>query len=123
MVTPLLFIAFALALGQVTQQPPIQNVTQQETPLNKFNIFLDAFHFESGDLCHQTEVRHYCQRVNEDFIQCVLFDTTGQRLLGVEYIVSERVFKTLGRDEQALWHSHQYEVGLLFDAIPTLRGL
>ncbi len=31
-------------------------------------------------------------------------------LIGIEYIVSERVFKTLPDDEKRLWHSHHYEV-------------
>jgi len=31
-------------------------------------------------------------------------------LIGVEYIVSERLFATLPDDEQELWHPHNYEV-------------
>lgn len=29
---------------------------------------------------------------------------------GVEYIVSDRIFETLPKEEQKLWHSHAYEV-------------
>ena len=32
------------------------------------------------------------------------------KLIGVEYIVSERVFRSLPEDEKRLWHSHNYEV-------------
>jgi hypothetical protein len=31
------------------------------------------------------------------------------RLIGIEYIVSEKVFRTLPEDEKKLWHSHHYE--------------
>ncbi len=34
----------------------------------------------------------------------------GAKLMGVEYIVSERLFKTLPEQEKALWHSHVHEV-------------
>lgn len=30
--------------------------------------------------------------------------------MGVKYIISERLFKTLPPEEKKLWHSHQYEV-------------
>lgn len=33
--------------------------------------------------------------------------------LGVEYIVSDRIFDTLPTDEQKLWHSHDHEVFLI----------
>jgi hypothetical protein len=38
------------------------------------------------------------------------------RLIGVEYIISEKLFDTLSDEEKRLWHSHDYEVkgGILF---------
>ncbi|KAL7212727.1 hypothetical protein ACSBR2_015413 [Camellia fascicularis] len=30
--------------------------------------------------------------------------------LGVEYIITDRIFETLPPDEQKLWHSHAYEI-------------
>jgi hypothetical protein len=43
--------------------------------------------------------------------QCVIYDAnkSGSRLIGIEYIVSERIFETLPEDEK-LWHSHRHEV-------------
>ena len=32
------------------------------------------------------------------------------KLMGVEYIISEQLFKTLPEDEKTLWHSHVHEV-------------
>ncbi|WP_218105956.1 DUF1264 domain-containing protein [Micromonospora citrea] len=53
-----------------------------------------------------------CRQVNDDFLQCVLFDgnTAEANLIGVEYIVSERLYGTLPRDERRFWHPHNYEV-------------
>jgi hypothetical protein len=42
----------------------------------------------------------------------VLFDgnTKDANLIGIEYIVSERLFDQLPEDEQSSWHPHNYEV-------------
>src|SRR3954451_1766073 len=60
----------------------------------------------------QMEAHHFCRQVNQDFLQCVLFDgnTKDANLIGVEYIISERLFATLPEDEQAYWHPHNYEI-------------
>lgn len=61
---------------------------------------------------HQMEAQHYCHQVNEDFAQCVLFDSAGNnaRLNGVEYIISEKLFGTLPAEERAFWHPHNGEI-------------
>jgi hypothetical protein len=50
--------------------------------------------------------------VNEEFTQCVIFDgnTSTSNIIGVEYIVSEKLFATLASDEQQRWHPHNYEI-------------
>lgn len=85
---------------------------QAKTPLQAMNLYLDGFHRYSDDEGHQMEAHHYCAQLNEDFHQCVIFDgnTRDARLIGVEYIVSERLFKSFPEDEKKLWHSHRYEV-------------
>ncbi|HEX8409972.1 MAG TPA: OBAP family protein [Thermoanaerobaculia bacterium] len=87
-------------------------VMQDKTPVAKLNAYLDGFHFYSGNLQGQMEAHHYCEQVNEDLHQCVIFDGNGEsaRIMGVEYIVSERLFKPLPDAEKQLWHSHQHEV-------------
>lgn len=85
---------------------------QNQVPLEMFNQFLDGFHFQNGDLCHQVEARHYCNQYSDDLIQCVIMDRNNTRLMGVEYIVTEDVFKSLPEEEKRLWHSHVYEVSL-----------
>ena len=58
------------------------------------------------------EAHHYCNQVNEDFAQCVLFDgsTATANMTGLEYIVSEKLYDTLPQDERRFWHPHNYEI-------------
>jgi hypothetical protein len=84
---------------------------QNEGPIGAINMYLNGFHFYADDMGRQIEAHHYCTHVNEDFFQCVIYDGNGAqaRLIGVEYIVSERLFGTLPEEEKALWHSHRHE--------------
>lgn len=58
------------------------------------------------------EAHHYCATVNDDVIQCVIYDGNIEdaKLMGVEYIVSQKLFASLPSEEKALWHSHVHEV-------------
>lgn len=88
------------------------DLLQDKRPLKALDMYLDGFHFYNGDMKGQMEAHHYCRQINNDCIQCVIFDGNGAdaKIMGVEYIVSEEVFKTLPADERKLWHSHHHEV-------------
>ena len=49
------------------------------------------------------EAHHYCSQLTQEFAQCVLYDgnTADARLMGVEYIVSARVYEGLPADAKA----------------------
>lgn len=81
-------------------------------PIEALDVYVDGFHFYNGNVDMQVEAHHYCAVVDEDVRQCVIFDGNGAdaKLVGVEYIVSRRVFESLSADERKLWHSHVYEV-------------
>lgn len=85
---------------------------QSKDPLEALSVYLDGFHFRSDDMQVQMEAHHYCGNLNEEVIQCVLYDgnTRQAKLVGIEYIISERLFKSLPDAEKKLWHSHGYEV-------------
>lgn len=85
---------------------------QNFDPMKAVSMYLDGFHFVNGDLKNQMEAHHYCTKLNEDVTQCVIYDgnTKEARLIGLEYIISEKLFKTLPEEEKHLWHSHNYEV-------------
>jgi hypothetical protein len=93
-----------LETGAATLQP--------KPPIAALNAYLDGFHFYNGHPQAQMEAHHYCSILNEDVIQCVIFDgnTKTAKIMGVEYIVDERLFAALPDSEKALWHSHGYEV-------------
>lgn len=99
-------------------------VLQTKAPLNAMNLYLDGFHFYADDMGRPVAAHHFCTHLTEDFHQCVIFDANseGARLIGIEYIVSERLFLQLPEDEKHLWHSHHYETtsGLLvMPGVPT----
>jgi hypothetical protein len=81
-------------------------------PVDDMTAFLNGFHFYADDMGRQIEASHVCTHLTEDFHQCVIYDSRGPgaKLIGIEYIVSARVFETLPDDEKRLWHSHHYEV-------------
>jgi len=85
---------------------------QDKSPLKKVNMYLDGFHFYNGRMEGQMEAHHYVTQLNEDVHQAIMFDGNGEnaKLMGVEYIISERLFRKLPNEEKMLWHSHHYEV-------------
>lgn len=87
-------------------------VLQNQAPIDAINVYVDGLHFHNGDMGRQVEAHHYCSVVNEDFIQCTLYDSNSKnaRLMGIEYIISEKSFQTLPQEEKKLWHSHVHEV-------------
>lgn len=101
------------------------DLLQAKLPLQQLDAYLDGFHFANGHLTRQMEAHHFCGHLGEDFIQCVIFDGNGKsaRLMGVEYIVSRKLFETLPAQEKHLWHSHVHEVRsgqLIAPGIPDL---
>lgn len=94
-------------------------------PVNKIHQHLCAFHFYAHDMTRQVEAHHFCSHQNEEMRQCLIYDSpeADAKLIGLEYLVSERLFLTLPDDEKKLWHSHEYEVksGVLF--MPGVPGL
>lgn len=51
-------------------------------------------------------------RINTDIRQCLIYDSPDKsaRLIGVEYMITPRLYETLESEERKLWHSHVYEV-------------
>ena len=85
---------------------------QSKTPVDQIAMYLVGFHPSKADPQMQMESHHYCDQVNEDFAQCVLYDGNSgdARLHGVEYIISEKLYGTLPDDERAYWHPHNFEI-------------
>lgn len=85
---------------------------QREAPLRRIHAHVCGFHFYNGDMKRQVRADHYCAHLNDEVRQCVIYDSDKEdaRLIGIEYIISERLFRELPEEEKKLWHSHVYEV-------------
>jgi hypothetical protein len=85
---------------------------QAKAPVEQIALYLVGFHPSKADPQMQIESHHYCDQVNEDFAQCVLYDgnTEDARLHGVEYIISEKLYGTLPAEEKSYWHPHNFEI-------------
>lgn len=70
--------------------------------------------------------RHNAETIScSDVRQCIIYDTpaANARLIGVEYMISAKLFKTLDADERKLWHSHVFEVKSGMLIMPGPQGL
>jgi hypothetical protein len=86
------------------------------SPLAGPHAHFCGIHMAKKDPRFQLITQHYCtahsQHDHDDMFQCILFDKTGPnaKLLGVEYIVSDAVYRKLPDEEKKYWHAHTYEV-------------
>jgi hypothetical protein len=86
-------------------------------PLKGIHAYVCGLHFYNGQMDRQVIAHHFCAHATEDLMQCVIYDSNRKdaRLIGIEYVITGKRFRTLPAEEQRLWHSHAYEVksGLL----------
>jgi hypothetical protein len=61
---------------------------------------------------HPREAYHYSKILDEQVSHCILYDGLGPdaRLIGVEYLVSDEVYRQMPAEEKLYWHEHKYEV-------------
>jgi hypothetical protein len=97
--------------------------TQSFAPVSSICAHLNAFHVYADDPTRCVETNHYCAHLTEDVRQCLLYDSPdpGARLIGVEYMITPKLYNTLDAVERKLWHSHVFEVksGMLFMPQPN----
>jgi hypothetical protein len=86
-------------------------------PLSSVHLQLCAFHIAKKDPSFQVQAQHYCAQLSDELFQCVIYESNAKtaRLLGVEYIITDRIYRTLPEEEKKYYHPHTYEVlaGLL----------
>lgn len=91
-------------------------------PVKAMHHHFCGIHIAKNDPKFQLIVQHYCAPLGEQMHQCLLFDSTEKnaKLLGVEYIVDDKLFRSLPDREKKYWHPHTYEVlggGLIAPAL------
>ncbi|KAF2011559.1 DUF1264-domain-containing protein [Aaosphaeria arxii CBS 175.79] len=85
---------------------------QNFAPVQRICAHLNAFHAYVDEPGRCVEANHYCSHLNDEVRQCILYDspTLPARIIGIEYMITPRLFSTLDVEEQKLWHSHVFEV-------------
>jgi hypothetical protein len=80
--------------------------------LNNFHLHVCAFHVAKNNPKFQIEAYHYCGPHGESLHQCVIYDKYGAnaKLLGVEYIITDELYRTLPDSEKKYYHPHTYEI-------------
>ncbi|THV05563.1 DUF1264-domain-containing protein [Dendrothele bispora CBS 962.96] len=97
----------------------VQQTAFSFRPISNIKQALCALHPYAHDTARPAvPAYHYCtHNTSADLHQCIVFDSNEPtaRLIGVEYIITEKLFRTLDDEEKKLWHSHKYEIesGLL----------
>ena len=81
-------------------------------PVAGMHAHFCGIHIAKKNPKFQLIAQHYCGPLNEDTHQCLLFDSCEKnaKLLGVEYIISDKLFQGLPDTEKKYWHPHTYEV-------------
>src|SRR2546430_12554037 len=104
--------AAAVAFAQSPEKTSTASAGANFPPIGDIHAHVCGIHFYSGDMARQIIAEHYCSHLSDEVLQCVLYDSNkpGARLIGVEYIVSAKIFESLPAEEKKLWHSHNYEV-------------
>ena len=104
-----LFIA-AAAVAQSSEKT--KSAAPNFPPITDIHAHVCGIHFYNGDMSRQVIAEHYCAHLSNEVLECVIYDSDkpGARLIGIEYIVSAKIFESLPAEEKRLWHSHNYEV-------------
>jgi uncharacterized protein DUF1264 len=104
-----LFIA-AAAVAQSSEKT--KSAAPNFPPITDIHAHVCGIHFYNGDMSRQVIAEHYCAHLSNEVLECVIYDSDkpGARLIGIEYIVSAKIFESLPAEEKKLWHSHNYEV-------------
>jgi hypothetical protein len=82
------------------------------TPVDNLHAHFCGIHIAKKDPKIQIIAHHYCAPISDEVHQCLLFDSTGKgaKLIGIEYIISDRLYRGLDDAEKKYWHPHTYEV-------------
>jgi len=106
--------AAGLAVGTAVQAHDEGKKPDYLAPVQNLHAYLCAFHIGKANPDFVVEAHHYCSPVGDsgEVHQCVIYDknTKNARILGVEYIISDRLYRQLPEEEKKYYHVHTYEI-------------
>jgi hypothetical protein len=81
-------------------------------PVNGIHGHFCGIHIAKKNPKFQIVAQHYCSARNDEMHQCLLYDSceANAKLLGVEYIITDGLYRDLPESEKPYWHPHTYEV-------------
>ncbi|KAF3183054.1 hypothetical protein TWF788_005852 [Orbilia oligospora] len=104
-----------------------KNASTGNGPVSNVCAWLHGIHVYVNDTSRWISAHHFCSPLGEDMRQCLIFDSheQGARLIGIEYLITEKIFSTLPESEKKLWHTHNYEVksGILAMPQPSISPI
>ena len=101
----LLALIFSTACATADDKAPA-------SPLDGYTIHVSAPHMMDGEVVGP--FHHYCKPINDDIIQCILFESTepNARMTEVEYMVSKKLTRKIIPEwsHKKNWHDHKEEI-------------
>lgn len=93
------------------------NKLKYADPIKDIHLYLCAFHIAKNNPNLAVEAHHYCSMRDlnirdGELHQCVVYDSkeAPAKLLGIEYIISDKTYQSLPAQEKKYWHPHAYEI-------------
>ncbi len=111
-----LFIVVSLAACSSSPQgaPP-------KSPAFGYTLHIDAIKHINDD--PDQVVHHYAKAISDEITQALLYDSDAPnaRLIGIETIISERMYEALPAAEKPNWHYHKTEIPTVNARLPDLN--
>jgi hypothetical protein len=81
-------------------------------PTDSLILHMAGVHPMKSNPSHQVKAHHYCNEVNDDLTQCVIYDSHSPqaRMTGIQYIISNRLYAQLPLAERQYWAPKNYEI-------------
>src|SRR5207253_9066682 len=94
----------ASAFAQSPEKTKSAAASANFPPVGDIHAHVCGIHFYSGNMSRQIIAEHYCAHLSDEVLQCIIYDSnkSGARLIGVEYIVSAKIFDALPPEEKKL---------------------
>ena len=90
------------------------------SPAFGYTLHIDAIKHINDD--PDQVVHHYVKDINSEVSQALLYDSDepNARLIGIETIISPRMYAALPEDEKPNWHYHETEIPMVNARLPDL---
>src|SRR5579863_7668961 len=92
---------------EADEHPQAENVdNKQMAPVQALHAHFCGIHIAKNNPKFQIVTQHYCMSRSDEMHQCLLYDSNEKnaKLLGVEYIISDRMYRELPDGEKKYWH-------------------